>query len=161
MRNNISRCENVIFYISFMKIWVQILGLALLILFFFSWHVETIPYRECCQCTFPLTVGISIPNYCRASYPVRQCGILYKFLLKEWEKFASGECLLDSWGCWEFIQQSLHQDLSWRQLSLMEPQALWIEVPMSKSDQVVVTGNVHKEAALFQARLWFLWQTEP
>ena len=54
--------------------------------FFFFWHVETIPYKECCQCPFPLTVGISIPNYCRASYPVRQCSILHKFLFKDCEK---------------------------------------------------------------------------
>ena len=41
------------------------------------------------------------------------------------------------------------QDISWGQLSLSEPQALWIEVPVCKGDQVVVTENVHKAAALF------------
>ena len=48
----ISTCEKV-FYISFMKIWVQIQGYALSIVF--PWHVETICYRGCCQCTFPPT----------------------------------------------------------------------------------------------------------
>ena len=41
------------------------------------------------------------------------------------------------------------QDISWGQLSLSEPQALCIEVRVCKGDQVVVTENFHKAAALF------------
>ena len=35
------------------------------------------------------------------------------------------------------------------------------EVPLGRGFQLVVTGNVHKAAALLHALLWFLWLPEP
>ena len=57
-------------------------------------------------------------------------------------------------GCvWNLFLQRLPQDVPWQRLSFTEPQALWTEVPVSKNDQVVVSGNVHKAAALFRLSL--------
>ena len=47
-----------------------------------------------------------------------------------------------SW-VWNWFLRCWTQDISWEQLSLMEPQALWIEVLVCKGDKVVVTENVY------------------
>ena len=126
----ISICENLIFYTSFMKICVQVLGLALLIVFSGVWRLSLIedianvhsqrqcavfPFLRALSCLYCLWtcedahcewwdlisgcpfVWHSCSNYkCWASCPMRQCGILFKFLFKNVRKITSGKWLLDT-----------------------------------------------------------------
>ena len=56
-------------------------------------------------------------------------------------------------GCvWNLRLQHQPQILSWGQLSLTAPQALFIG-GVSTAGQIVVTGNVHRAAALFRSQL--------
>ena len=74
-------------------------------------------------------------------------------------QFTSGNWLPELQLCWEFISQVPATGHSWGQLSLSEPQALWIEVCVLKGDQAVITEYVHKAAALFHGNLWFLGES--
>ena len=73
-----------------------------------------------------------------------------------WGQFSFASWLPERHCAWNLFLRCRPQDISWGQLSFKEPRALWIEVPVSKSDHVVVTDNVHKAAALFHALLCFL-----
>ena len=96
------------------------------------------------------------------SCPRRRYGVCWVFLpFKGVRKIDLWQ--LASWKLfcvWDLILQYPPQDISWGQRSRAAAQPLWIRGASKPWWSVVVTGNVHKAAALFDAHLWFLGQAE-
>ena len=83
------------------------------------------------------------------------------FFLKGCEDNLALVQLPESRLCLEFISLVPAAGHFLRVAVIHRTQALGTEVPVSKSDQVVVPGNVHKTAALFQAHVGSWGQPEP
>ena len=98
-----------------------------------------------------------INNYKFLLWPLPGPAFLLFFLSPTgWGQFSFASWLPERRCAWNLFLRCRPQDISWGQLSFKEPRALWIEVPVSNGDHVLVTHNVRKAAAFFHVLLCFL-----